>query len=66
MNAAAAAAKSHQWCPILCEPTLCKPTRLLSLGFSRQEYESGLPCPPQGNLADGGTELWSPTLLGES
>ena len=25
-----------------------------SLGFSRQEYWSGLPCPPPGNLPDPG------------
>ena len=24
----------------------------LSMGFSRQEYRSGLPCPPPGNLPD--------------
>ena len=28
----------------------------LSLGFSRQEYWSGLPCPPPGDLPDPGTE----------
>ena len=26
----------------------------LSIGFSRQEYESGLPCPPPGDLLDPG------------
>ena len=26
----------------------------LSMGFSRQEYWTGLPCPPPGNLADPG------------
>ena len=26
----------------------------VSMGFSRQEYRSGLPCPPSGNLPD----LW--------
>ena len=29
----------------------------LSLGFSRQEYWSGLPCPPSGNLPNPGIEL---------
>ena len=29
----------------------------LSMGFSRQEYWSGLPCSPPGNLPDPGTEL---------
>ena len=28
----------------------------LSLGFSRQEYRSGLPCPPPGDLPAPGTE----------
>ena len=40
----------------------------LSLGFSRQEYWSGLPCPPQGDLPDPGMEpesLKSPALAGE-
>ena len=29
----------------------------LSMGLSRQEYWSGLPCPPPGDLPDPGTEL---------
>ena len=33
----------------------------LSLGFSQQEYWSGLPCPPPGHLPDQGTEPMSPT-----
>ena len=39
----------------------------LSMGFSRQEHWSGLPCPPLGDLPDPGTELvslLSPTLAG--
>ena len=32
----------------------------LSLGFSRQEYWSGLPFPPPGDLPDPGMELMSP------
>ena len=31
----------------------------LSMGFSKQEYWSGLPCPPPGNLPDPGIELAS-------
>ena len=39
------------------------PARLLCLwGFSRQEYWSGLSCPPPGNLPNPGIELRSPTL----
>ena len=39
----------------------------LSMGFSRQEYWSGLPCPPPGDLPDPGIEpssLISPALAG--
>ena len=39
----------------------------LSMGFSRKEYWSGLPCPPSGNLPYPGIEpasLMSPALAG--
>ena len=32
----------------------------LSMGFSRQEYWSGLPCPPPGDLLDSGIKPMSP------
>ena len=32
------------------------------MGFSRQEYWSGLPFPSPGDLPDPGIEPWSPTL----
>ena len=32
----------------------------LSMGFSRQEYWSGLPCPPPGDLPDPGVKPMSP------
>ena len=38
-----------------------------SMGFSRQEYWSGLPCPPSGNLPGPGIKLMSllsPELAG--
>ena len=35
----------------------------LSLGFSRQEHWSGLPCPPPGNLPNPGIEPSSHALL---
>ena len=38
------------------------PQGSLSMGFSRQDYWSGLPCPPPGNLPDPGTEHESPAL----
>ena len=40
---------------------------LLSMGFSRQEYWSGLPCPPPGDLSEPGIKsksLTSPVLAG--
>ena len=42
---AAAAAKSLQLCPTLCDPTDGSPPGHPSLGFSRQEHWSGLPVP---------------------
>ena len=39
----------------------------LPMGFSRQEYWSGLPCPPPGDLPDPGikpSSLKSPALAG--
>ena len=33
-------------CLTLCDPRDCSPPGSLSMGFSRQEYWSGLPCPP--------------------
>ena len=41
----------------------------LSMGFSRQECWSGLPCPPAGDLPNSGTEpasLMSPALAGST
>ena len=35
----------------------------LCMGFSRQEYWSGLPCPPPGDLPNPGIEPTSPWLL---
>ena len=44
-------------------PRGLQPSRLLCpWGFSRQEYWSGVPCPPPGGLPDPGTEPRSPTL----
>ena len=46
--------------------TVTHPT-LLSMGFSSQEYWSGLPCPPPGDLSYPGIEpacLMSPALAG--
>ena len=38
----------------------------LSVGFSRQEYWSGLSCPPPGDLSNPGLEPRSPTLQVDS
>ena len=38
----------------------------LSMGFSRQEYWSGLPFPSPGDLPDSGIEPMSPVLQADS
>ena len=38
----------------------------LSMGFSRQEYWTGLPFPPPGDLHDPGIEPRSPALQAEA
>ena len=58
-------AKSLQSCLTLCDPMDCSLPGSLSMGTSRQEYCSGLPWPPPGDLPDPGTEpasLMSPAL----
>ena len=51
-----------QLCPTL-RPRGLWPARFLCpWGFSRQEYWSGLPCPPLGDLPNPGIELRSPSL----
>ena len=48
-------------------PWTIAPTRLLCpWGFSRQEYCSGLPCPPPGDLPNPVIEPRSPTLQADS
>ena len=61
-------AKSLQLCPTLCDPMDCSHQTPLSMGFSRQGYWSGLPCPLPGDLTDPGIEsqsLASPALAGD-
>ena len=41
-------------------PYRLQPTRLLSMGFSRPEHWSGLPCSPPGHLSYPGIEPTSP------
>ena len=45
-------AKLLQLCLTLPKPMDCSCQAPLSIGFSRQESWSGLPCPPPGNLPD--------------
>ena len=59
--------KSLQSCPTLWNPMDIAHQAPLSVGFSRQEYWSGLPCPPPGDLRGPGIEsesLRSPALAG--
>ena len=56
-----------QSCPILWDPMDCSPQAPLSMGFSRLEYFSELPCPPPGDFSDPGikpTSLMPPALVG--
>ena len=50
-----------QSCLTLCDPKYCTRQTPLSMGFSRQESWSGLPCPPPGDLPNPGTEPMSPS-----
>ena len=45
-----------QPCPTLCEPMDYSLPGSLSMGFSRQEYWSGLPFPSPGDLLNPGIE----------
>ena len=49
-----------QLCPTLCDPVDCSLPGFM--GFSRQEYWSGLPFPSPGDLPDPGIESRSPAL----
>ena len=53
-------------CLTLCDPWTVACQAPLSMGFSRQEYWSGLPFPSPGDLSNPGTELRSPALQVES
>ena len=56
-----------QSCLTLCDPWTVARQVPLSMGFSRQEYQKGLPFPPPGNLPNPGIKpmsLMSPELAG--
>ena len=55
-----------QLCLTLYDPMDCSPQAPLSMGFSTQEYRSGLPCPASGDLTKPGMEPKSPSLKVDS
>ena len=58
---------SHSECPTLCDPVTAARQPPLSMGFSKQEYWSGLPFPIPGDLPNPGIKpmsLSSPALAG--
>ena len=65
-NRHAAAAKSLQSFPTMCDPIDGSLPGSSAHGISRQEYWSGLPYPPSGDLPNPGIKLWSPVLQADS
>ena len=55
-----------QSCPSLCDLVDCSPPGSSVLGFSRQEYWSGLPFPSPEDLPDPGIEPRSPALQADA
>ena len=55
-----------QLCPTLCNPWTVAHQAPPSMGFSRQEYWSGLPFPSPGDLPDPGIKPRSPTLQADT
>ena len=51
---------------LFCDPWTVAHQVPPSMGFSRQEYWSGLPFPPPGDLPDPGIESRSPTLQADA
>ena len=61
------AALSHSAVSDSLQPHGLQPSRLLCLwGFSRQEYSSGMPCNPPGDLPNPGIEPRSATVQADS
>ena len=58
--------KVAKWCPTLATPWTVACQAVLSMGFSRQEYWSGLPFPSPGDLPNPGIKPWSPALQADS
>ena len=55
-----------QLCLTLCDSTDCSLPGPLSIGILREEYWSGLPCPPTGELPNSGIKPRSPPLQADS
>ena len=53
-------------CPTLATPWTVAHQAPLSMGFSRQEYWSGLPFPSPGDLLDPGIKPRSPAMQADS
>jgi len=67
-NTSVCACLVTQLCLTLCNPVDCGPPGPLSMEFPRQEYWSGLPFPPPGDLPDPRIEpksSVSPVLAGK-
>ena len=52
--------------PNPCSPMDCSPQAPLSVGFSKQEYWSGLPFPSPGDLPDPGIKPRNPVFQADS
>ena len=57
---------SHSACLTPCTPWTLAHQAPLSMGFSKQRYWSGLPCPPPGDIPSLGIKPRSPTLQMDS
>ena len=55
---------SHVW--LFATPQIVAHQAPLAMGFSREEYWSGLPCPPPGDLPNPGIKPRPPTLQADS
>ena len=64
MHACVLSRFSHVWLFVTLWPVACQAP--LSTGLSRQEYWSGLPGPPPGDLPDPGIKPRSPALQADS
>ena len=59
-------AKSHSHVQLFVTPWTLVRQAPLSMGFSRQEYWIGLPCPPPGDLPNPGIKPRCPMLQADS